>query len=215
MQTQFKIDLKKLAEVKKHQLRCGNGQSLGGLICVMQAVDYVTTGGISRHPECACPVLTAYAARLNDRANDKQRQLLKPLITDLVGTRDGATKERAEFLILHSITKVMPLLVAAAGLKTDAERLKSFKLGDWIAMKEFCNELKPRLREADSVAFAVAHIASADTPAAYVFSASAAADVAFAAANADYSVANSDVEKKIWQTSFEGLKKACSIRKAL
>jgi hypothetical protein len=212
----IEINETRLNEVLKLNLRHGMGKSLADQVCVMQAVDYVASGGFSDHPECACPALTSYAIRLNDRADDETRQLMKPLIPKLIGTRDGATKERANFLVFHSITVTLPILVEAAGLPEDAAQLRAFKLGEWEDMRVFCTDLRSRLRgamnkkadAADAAAYAAAYAA-----------ADAATDAADAAAYAATDAADADkpfwqdVRKRIWHSAFEALGKACEIRK--
>lgn len=77
-------------------LRSGSGASADD-VCVMQAVDYIASGGTSDQPECASPVITAFMIGLNDRLNDERRQRLKRFIPQLVGTR--GTMVLAEELI--------------------------------------------------------------------------------------------------------------------
>jgi hypothetical protein len=231
------VNYERLKELETLTLRQGTGKSLDERICVMQAVDYVTTGGLSDHPDCACSALTRYAITVNDRADDEQRQKLKPLILKLVGTRDGKTKERAEFLAHHSITVVLPLLVEQLGLTSEAEKLRGFKLGEWREMEDFCRSLNEPLRKAVKVktADAVAH-AAADAVAAVAYAAYAAADAAAAAAVAHAAADAADaaaadaayaaavahaaaadwrsLRLRIWEAAFSGLEKACEIREA-
>jgi hypothetical protein len=70
-------------------LRAGGGTLTDKALCVMQAVDYVTSGGTSDHPECASPVITKFLTRWNDSlpSDDDRARLLRPLIADVVGTR--------------------------------------------------------------------------------------------------------------------------------
>ena len=67
----------------------GAGTLDSGALCVMQAVDYVTSGGTSDHPECASTAITKFLIRWNDSLpSDADRdRLLRPLIADVVGTR--------------------------------------------------------------------------------------------------------------------------------
>ena len=67
----------------------GVGDVRNNALCVMQAVDYVASGGTSDHPECASPVITSFLIRWNDTLpTDADRdRLLRPLIADVVGTR--------------------------------------------------------------------------------------------------------------------------------
>ena len=55
--------------------------------CVMEAVAYVAGEEWSDHPECASTVISAFLRSWNDSLSDEDRQMLKPLIPKLVGTR--------------------------------------------------------------------------------------------------------------------------------
>lgn len=65
-------------------------------MCVMEAVAYVAGEEWSDHPQCACPIITNAAIRLNDSINwDAQRDaLLRPLIPLLIGTRSTPAIEK-------------------------------------------------------------------------------------------------------------------------
>lgn len=55
--------------------------------CVMEAVAYVAGEPWSDSPECASPVLGAFLRSWNDSLSDEDRQMLKPLIPRLVGSK--------------------------------------------------------------------------------------------------------------------------------
>ena len=188
----MEINQERWKEIKKLRLRAGTGKELSGQVCVMQAVDYVTSGGFSDHPECACPALTQYAIRLNDQMDDESRQKLKPLIPKLIGTRDGKHRERTEFLVHHSITKTLPILADALDLKSEAKTLRQFKFGEWTEMRAFCLELKPKMREAMRARLAAASAAAYAAYAAYASAAAASAAAASAYAAAYASAASAD-----------------------
>jgi hypothetical protein len=63
-------------------------------LCIMEAVAYVAGEPHSDHPRCACPVIAAFARRLNDRMSDTERQRLVAYIPRLVGSRATRTVER-------------------------------------------------------------------------------------------------------------------------
>ena len=79
------LDMTKLDTVRL----CEGAGSSADALCVMQAVDYVTSGGTSDHPECASPIITAFMIRWNDNlpSDDDRARLLRPLIPDLINTR--------------------------------------------------------------------------------------------------------------------------------
>lgn len=56
-------------------------------LCVMEAVAWLAGETHSDHPTCACPVISGFLRRLNDRLPDDLRQQLKPLIPRLIGSR--------------------------------------------------------------------------------------------------------------------------------
>src|SRR6185312_3074701 len=85
MQGQIQIDQKRLARVKALSLGA-HGNVKDGM-CAMEAVAYVAREPWSDHPECACPVLSAFMRSWNDGLPDDERtSLLLPLIPRLVGT---------------------------------------------------------------------------------------------------------------------------------
>jgi hypothetical protein len=188
-----KLDRDRLKELEAVVLAPGTGKSLENA-CIMQAVDYVTSGGLSDYPECACPALTSYAIRINDSilswTTGAERKgysdRLKALIPKLVGTRDdrAMVMERAHFFVHHSITIVLPILTDAVKLPEDSKRLRAFKIGEWREMREFCNDLRSRLRKAMGQGLAESAAASAAIYAANAAYAAATAATAAAAANA-------------------------------
>jgi hypothetical protein len=69
-------------------------------MCVMELVAFYAGEPHGDNPECACPVLGAYARRLNDCMPDDIRdRLLKPLVPLLAETRDrDKALKRGQFL---------------------------------------------------------------------------------------------------------------------
>lgn len=95
-------------------LRSGPGGDYANGLCVMEAVAWMASEGATDHPECACPVLGAFAIRLNDRLNDENRQKLKPLILPLTGSRSKAHEQaRVEYLVLAVTTRILPQVFEA------------------------------------------------------------------------------------------------------
>ncbi len=152
------ILLDKWKEIADRALICGQGDLNKGL-CVMQAVDYISSGGTSDHPECACPVLTRVAIHINDRFNDENRQKLKPLILSLVGTKaDDATQiARKRFIMWRNVTVIYPFLLDLLGAKEHSEKIRAFKntLEDMAAAAKYINENREAIRKiADAYAYA-------------------------------------------------------------
>jgi len=151
------------------RLRSGSGGSWDNGLCVMETVHWLSGAKDAGEtptdsPECACPVLGAFAIRLNDSLNDENRQNLLPLALPLTGTRSKEhEKARAEFLVMAVINRILPQVF----VKRWPEHAK--------AMRE-----AETLQEAREVCLSAKKDASADAAYAY-----AAADAAYAAAAAD------------------------------
>ena len=144
-------------------------------ICVMEAVSYVAGEPWADHPKCACPILTEYAIRMNDRFNDEDRQKLKPLIPLLVGTRASEEDRekvqiaRKRFIIWRNVTVTYPLIIdQLKGCEEYAAKLRAFQ-NNAESMKEaaaYLKENREAIRKnayanADAYAYAYAN-ANAD-----------------------------------------------------
>ncbi|CAN0316179.1 unnamed protein product, partial [Discosporangium mesarthrocarpum] len=80
-------------------------------LCVMSLVALMAGERHSDRPECACPVITAYAIKLNDALDREARQHLKPFAPRIIGTRDGYAEERARFIVARILRDVVPRLL--------------------------------------------------------------------------------------------------------
>ena len=80
-------------------------------LCVMSLVALMAGERHSDRPDCACPVITAYAIKLNDALDDEKRQKLKPFAPRIIGTQDGYAEERARFLVSKILCDVLPRLL--------------------------------------------------------------------------------------------------------
>ncbi len=94
--------------------------------CVMEAVAYVAGDPWSDHPECVSPVLGAFLRSWNDSLADVDRQMLKPLIPRLVGTKASKKVEekRAWMATDWLARECAPAFLRAAGLTEHAEALE-------------------------------------------------------------------------------------------
>jgi hypothetical protein len=95
--------------------------------CVMEAVSYVAGEPFSDRPECASPVITSFLVSWNDSMDDVDRQMLKPYIVRLVGTRTGKRHEeqRAWMLTDWLARECAPAWLRLAGLAGQADLLES------------------------------------------------------------------------------------------
>lgn len=76
----------------------GGGDPRDGL-CYLETVALIAGEAISDHPECACPIVTAYGIGLNDDLGDDARQRLLPLVWATAGTRSKEhERQRLEIL---------------------------------------------------------------------------------------------------------------------
>ena len=113
-------------------LKLGHGSHpapSNGLVeaCVMEAVSYVAGEPWSAAPECASPVITAFLVSWNDSLPDEDRQMLKPYIPRIVGTRTSKKDEetRAWMMTDWLARECAPAWLRLAGLTGQAEALEA------------------------------------------------------------------------------------------
>src|SRR5882762_7811859 len=105
--------------------------------CVMEAVAFVAGEAWSDHPECSCPVISAFLRSWNDgmRSDEERDRLLKPLIPRLIGTKNKLLEERRSLMAADWLIRVhAPVWLRLAGLNKQAESLES--LPEIIAMSQ-------------------------------------------------------------------------------
>ena len=101
--------------------------------CLMEAVAYLAGEPHTDAPECACPVLTAYAVRINDAMGEGpdgdalRARYLHDLAPMLVGSRSTPEVEQARAFVLidHAVRVFAPLALESAGLHDEARRLRA------------------------------------------------------------------------------------------
>ncbi len=147
--------------------------------CAMEAVSYIAGEPWSDHPECASPVITSFLVSWNDAMNDDDRQMLKPYIPRLVGTRTSKKDEetRAWMLTDWLAREYAPAWLRLAGLTDHAELLESLAP---LTTAAAARENQPTLDAARAAAWAAAGDAGGD--AAWAAAWAAAGDAAWAAA---------------------------------
>ena len=119
----------RLPYIEDLQLEAGGHDAPNnGLVhaCVMEAVAYIAGDPWSDHPECASPVLGAFLRSWNDSLPDEDRQMLKPLIPRLVGTKASKTVEekRAWMATDWLARECAPAFLRLAGLTEHADALE-------------------------------------------------------------------------------------------
>ena len=176
-----------------------------GMMCVMEAVAFVAREPWSDHPECACPVLTAFMQSWNDNLSDEDRTLLLlPIVPRLVGTRGSKKLEarRATMAADWFVRVFTPAWLRLAGLSNHADVLAAFPE---IVSFEKTPSIEPTLRAAQEAATAAAGSAapeSAAESAAWSAAESAAWSAAGSAAgSAAWSAAWSAAESAAWSAA--------------
>ncbi|WP_248963582.1 hypothetical protein [Sphaerisporangium perillae] len=101
------------------ELGVGKHDAPGQVMCLTEAVAYLTGETHSDHPECVSPVLGSYGRKINDLLPYELRQQLKPLIPRLVGTagdgKDGARSYLAlDWLVRTYLVTWLDLYLASS-----------------------------------------------------------------------------------------------------
>lgn len=155
--------------------RGGHEPPNNGLVhaCVMEAVAYVANEPWSDHPECASPVIGQFLRTWNDRLDDDARQMLKPYITRLVGTKTSAEDEetRAWLATDWLARECAPAFMRLAGLTEQAELVEALAP---ITSTQTAKDAQPTLRAAQK-ASAAARDAAGDAAGAAAWAAAGAA----------------------------------------
>jgi hypothetical protein len=173
-------------------------------LCVMEAVAYFNNEPHSDHPVCACPVLTAFMIRLNDRMPQSERDRLKAFIPRLIGTRDGLSAKRLEILVHSAVAEVTPHALRLTGipaLLVEADKCAAVPLGDCSAAESAAKSAAQSA--AQSAAWAAARSARSAEAAAW-----AAAESAEAAARA----AAESARSAAWDIAIAALERALNVK---
>lgn len=95
-------------------------------MCIMECVAYIQGEPHTDHPVCACPVVTAYAIRLNDNASDEERDSLLPFALRIAGSRSTREVEQKRGYIAadYSVRVFTPIAMEAVGFLSLAKRLR-------------------------------------------------------------------------------------------
>lgn len=101
--------------------------------CLMEAVAFVGGEKHSDRPACASKILGSFGRGLNDILPDDKRQLLIPLIPQIVGTADeGHDQERGLMAADWIIRTYTPTWLRLAGHEAEAVALEALpRQGTW------------------------------------------------------------------------------------
>src|ERR1051325_7598025 len=177
------IIAERLEKINRLNLKSGSHDP-NSTFCVMEAVAFVAGEPWSDHPDCACPVISAFLRSWNDSLpTDADRdRLLKPLVPKLVGTKATAKVEKRRAIMATDwfIRIHLPAWLRLAGLTQQADAVSSLpEITDFSK----CPSLQPSLeaiRKDVAAAWAAAWAAAGDAARAAAWD--AAGDAARAAA---------------------------------
>lgn len=165
-------------------------------VCLMEAVAWFANEPHSDAPTCASPVLAAIGIRLNDRWSDDERQLLKPFILKLVGTRDPSLESRRVYVYVdHIIRSILPAALRQRKLEAWDSWAHQLANLDPIADKESALRARDKARELRAFMDAAADAAYAAADAAAYAAAAYAADADAAAAADAYKLSKPEREE--------------------
>ena len=125
MPTEASTLMERLARFDTLDLLAG-GHEPDSKFCVMEAVAYVAGEPWSDSPECVSPVIAAFLRSWNDSLDDTDRQMLKPLIPKVIGSRTTEADEqaRAWMCIDWLARECAPAFLRCAGLTEHAATLE-------------------------------------------------------------------------------------------
>jgi len=162
------MNSERLNIIESRKLLKGTHTSIEDGGCVMEMVSYLANEPWSDHPKCACPVLTEFAIRINDRFNDEHRQLLKPFIPMLVNTKstDAVEIARKRVFRWRHATVIYPEILDTLKLTELATQLRGYgnNLDDMATAAKVLGENRDLIEKtshtyayADAYAYAYAH----------------------------------------------------------
>jgi hypothetical protein len=97
-------------------------------VCLLEAVAWFAGEKHTDRPSCVSPVLRDFGISLNDRFPDDKRQLLVPLIPELVGTAGDGHDEARGYLALDWLVRTFtPAWLDLAGLAESAGELRGLR----------------------------------------------------------------------------------------
>lgn len=117
------INPEKLAQLDTITLHDGAHGNFDDGHCAMEFVSWLADEGFTDAPECASPVLTRYTIRLNDRWDTEKRQLLKPYLPRMIGTRGDGKDQLRERIAARALVDLLGPWLRLAGLGDEADKL--------------------------------------------------------------------------------------------
>ncbi len=184
----------RLAALQGFTLSRSSHSSIEDGACAMELTSWIAGEEFSDHPQCACPIISAFMRSWNDNLPDDERGILLPLIPKLVGTRSSEAVEarRATMTADWYVRTFTPAWLRLAGLNDHANALAAFPE---ITSFEKTPSLRPALEAAQNASSAAESAAE-----------SAAWSAAMSAArSAAWSAARSAAESAAWSAARSAL----------
>ncbi|QUT07955.1 hypothetical protein KFK14_11510 [Sphingobium phenoxybenzoativorans] len=203
----MQIDEARLAEVQARGLSSGGHSGIEAGLCAMEAAAYIAGEPWSDHPQCACPVITAFMISWNDNLSDEDRnRLILPLVPLTIGTRstEYVEKRRALMAMDWYIRVQTPAWLRLAGLTKQADTLAGIpEITDMAKVPSIQPALEAVQKDASAARSAARSAAwsaarSAARSAAWSAARSAAESAAWSAA---WSAARSAAESAAWSAA--------------
>ena len=99
-----------IANLWDFNLRRGSTDHPRNGACLYDAANWILYGTVGDDPPSACPVIRAYAFRLNDLLPDDQRQQLKMFILRVIDNRDPENEAaRAAYIAQRIAKEILPV----------------------------------------------------------------------------------------------------------
>lgn len=207
-------------------LRKGHSDNPAAGACAMDAVNWLVHGKHGDHPECACPIISAYVINGNDRMPDDVRQNLLPYLHRIAGSKSLAHEAvRMRILVVAAVRVFAANALEKAGFLEQAKEIRAVSSSvDYIELRSifsnvvkdlyFRRSLDSAMCVIDNAIMAVNSVNAADAAANAVNAADAAARcavwheypvivVAGIAYNSNFNMGNTTSE--MWQPYFDVL----------
>jgi hypothetical protein len=149
----------RLPWLETFQLERGS-HSPDGRACIMEAAAYIAGEPWSDHPKCVSPAIGAFLRSWNDSLSDEDRQILKPYVTKVIGTRGTkAQEEKRAWLAMDWLAReCAPAFLRLAGLTEHAVALEGLAA---LTTTRHVQAAQPKLDAAGTAAGAAVWAAAA------------------------------------------------------
>jgi len=174
----------------------GNHGSPDDGMCLLEAAAYMAGEPHSDHPQCVDVALAAFGRTLNDRLREDERQLLKPLLPRLIGTRatPALARRRALLLVDRHVRSIVPAFLRELPHQPQPELAGRMEGLPPVVDTESARRARDLACEVRDAARSHLKAAKKALPKNISAAAAAAADAAAAAAADAYAAADADAD---------------------